>query len=38
MKINIENFSEYISRQLKCHQDRIRSDIGILLEITLLNV
>ena len=33
MKVNIKNFSEYICRKLKYHQHRIRSKIGISLEI-----
>ena len=35
-KVSIKkNFSEYISRQLKEHQHKIRSKTGILLEITV---
>ena len=35
MKVNIKNLSEYISRKLKYHQHKIRSETGILLEILL---
>ena len=38
MKISINFFSEYIRGQLKYYQHRIRSEIGILLEIILNDV
>ena len=35
MKVNITHFPEYICKQLKYHQRKIRSEIGILLEMIL---
>ena len=35
IKVSIKNFSEYIFRQLKSHQHKIKSKIGISLEIAL---
>ena len=37
MKVNINNFFEYICRQLKYHEHSIRGEIGISLKI-ILNV
>lgn len=34
-KLILKHFPEYISKQLKCHQDMIRSEIGNQLEIIL---
>ena len=34
IKVNIKYFSKYVCRQLKLHQHKIRSKLGILLEIT----
>ena len=37
IKVNIKNFAEYICRQLKYHQHKIRSNTGLSLEL-IVNV